>query len=571
MFKQDMRPSYRSLPSQPQWERLPSPATHTGGKASDKYREMRERGGGEEERTCAEDDFVLHFRHKMEAPEGEALYFAFCFPLSYTDSIARLAWLDALFGLPAAAVLEPQLPHSVEAAATAGPPTTVLPTEPADGLCLGPFRRLSFIESDIPTKVEYEAWLKAQQAPPPPPAPSAAAAAAPSDVSPAVAPAAAAAVAPAATPAAAAAATPAVAPAAAPAVAPPDAAAAPLAPAARAADPTAAALGAALVAAACSGSAPTSPRAVAETAEAAVALAAAAAPTTIEGEVYYHRELLTRSIDGRRIDLVTISGEKGMLPHTEAPLPELVEAGLPTAQHAERSRAFGSKPTFLLTSRVHPGETPASHVLDGTMCFLLSDDPRARALRDAFVFKLIPMINPDGVYRGHYRSDALGVNLNRVYAAAEPSHHPAVFAICALVRELNEAGALRLYVDCHAHSNKRGCFLFGNALPESAPMVENVLYARLVAENSRWLDFDGCVFSRGNMTRPDRRVALSGNQRSSVVLSGNQRSSRRSCVCLSKGRMLVCVPAPLCVHLPVACMCMRRYVYARVSVHVRCQ
>lgn len=55
---------------------------------------------------------------------------------------------------------------------------------------------------------------------------------------------------------------------------------------------------------------------------------------------------------------------------------------------------------------MHPGETPGSHAMNGIIKFLLNNkDARSYLLKKYFVFMLIPMMNPDGVYYGHYRMD----------------------------------------------------------------------------------------------------------------------------------------------------------------------
>ena len=114
--------------------------------------------------------------------------------------------------------------------------------------------------------------------------------------------------------------------------------------------------------------------------------------------------------------------------------PEHLFPSLSPNDKCERSYSFEKKRVYVLTSRVHPGETPASFVFNGFLEFLLKkDDPRSKMLRKQFVFKLIPMLNPDGVARGYYRTDQLGVNLNRVYL--DPSHikHPSIYAVKSLL------------------------------------------------------------------------------------------------------------------------------------------
>ncbi|XP_063718437.1 cytosolic carboxypeptidase-like protein 5 isoform X2 [Symsagittifera roscoffensis] len=142
--------------------------------------------------------------------------------------------------------------------------------------------------------------------------------------------------------------------------------------------------------------------------------------------IYYHRELAIKSLDGNRVDLITISSYDGICEEREHDVPCLFPD---TSMNSPRPYRFRHKKVFFLSSRVHPGETPASFVFNGFLKFILRpDDPRAIALRRLFVFKLMPMLNPDGVMNGHYRTDSRGVNLNRVYLNPDLTYHSPIYA-----------------------------------------------------------------------------------------------------------------------------------------------
>lgn len=73
------------------------------------------------------------------------------------------------------------------------------------------------------------------------------------------------------------------------------------------------------------------------------------------------------------------------------------------------------------------------------------------------------MLNPDGVYNGHYRMDIFNQNLNRFYLNPDPFKQPSAYAIRHLGEYYKLENRLAFYMDLHAHPQRKGNFIYGNA------------------------------------------------------------------------------------------------------------
>ena len=122
----------------------------------------------------------------------------------------------------------------------------------------------------------------------------------------------------------------------------------------------------------------------------------------------------------------------------------------------------------VITARVHPGESVGSWMMKGSLDFLTdSASPEAELLRQHFVFKVIPMLNPDGVINGNYRCSLAGCDLNRRWKAPSKILHPEVYYTKQLIVEFSKERELSLFCDYHGHSRRKNIFMYGCSIPNA--------------------------------------------------------------------------------------------------------
>lgn len=117
-----------------------------------------------------------------------------------------------------------------------------------------------------------------------------------------------------------------------------------------------------------------------------------------------------------------------------------------------------SKANIWITARQHPGETMAEWLVEGFFNSLLdSDNVNAQALLDKANFYIVPNMNPDGSARGHLRTNALGVNLNREWQSPSLEKSPEVYYV---TNKMKETG-VDLFYDVHGDEGLPYVFLAG--------------------------------------------------------------------------------------------------------------
>ncbi|XP_075472408.1 uncharacterized protein LOC142503696 isoform X3 [Ascaphus truei] len=165
-----------------------------------------------------------------------------------------------------------------------------------------------------------------------------------------------------------------------------------------------------------------------------------------------------------------------------------------------------------ITARVHPGETPSSFVCQGIIDFLVSQHPVAKVLRDHLVFKIAPMLNPDGVYLGNYRCSLMGFDLNRHWQDPSPWAHPTLYGVKQLIVEMHKSQktSLEFYIDIHAHSTMMNGFMYGNIFEQEELFQRQAVFPKLLCQNAEDFSFSSTSFNRDTVKAGTGRRFLGG-------------------------------------------------------------
>ncbi|MCP4002809.1 MAG: carboxypeptidase family protein [bacterium] len=153
---------------------------------------------------------------------------------------------------------------------------------------------------------------------------------------------------------------------------------------------------------------------------------------TADASPWASKSVLGQSTQGRDLDLLTITN-----------------LAIPSA----------GKKLIYIVARQHAAETSSSHMLEGLIDFLLSDDVYASGFRDGYIWQIVPMANPDGVYEGNSRANSEGNDSNRDWHS---SNHDSVEIdiIRAHLDATELASGIDIFIDRHSQMNDIGGYDF---------------------------------------------------------------------------------------------------------------
>ncbi|GAA0739011.1 M14 family metallopeptidase [Sphingomonas japonica] len=203
----------------------------------------------------------------------------------------------------------------------------------------------------------------------------------------------------------------------------------------------------------------------------------------------------------------------------------------PGVAHRELGRSLDGQPIDCLTlgtgpkqvwiyARQHPGEAMTEWYMEGALEKLTdTSDPAARTLREAATLHLVPNMNPDGSARGHLRTNAAGVNLNREWHAPTRERSPEVLAVLSAMDETGVAFA----IDVHGDEAIPANFVAGF---EGIPSWTDALGAQFYG-------YADALAARTPLFQTDKGYPKAGPGRANLSMSTNQLAERFGAVAMT--------------------------------------
>ena len=169
------------------------------------------------------------------------------------------------------------------------------------------------------------------------------------------------------------------------------------------------------------------------------------------------------------------------------------------------SQVLDPRKAIVIIGRQHPGETVGSYVVKGCIDFLMGDSEEAKKLREIYVFKIVPMMNPDGALVGNSRTSFAGCDLNRRWGKPNEIIHPEVYSTKQMITKLADQRNIAFIIDCHGHFGTFNSLFYCNYKDNKRSCK---LFPYICSKLSKIINYQQCTFAMPRYKLSTERIAL---------------------------------------------------------------
>ena len=227
---------------------------------------------------------------------------------------------------------------------------------------------------------------------------------------------------------------------------------------------------------------------------------------------YFHRKTLATTLGGNDLDMFTINSMYDIYKNgvTSVIMPKnnnylSIKNNYENNNNSNNSQILDERKAVVLIGRQHPGETVGSFVIKGCIDFLMGNSEESKKLREIYLFKIVPMMNPDGVLVGNSRTSFAGCDLNRRWGKPNEIIHPEIFQTKQMITKLATQRNIAFVIDCHGHFGTFNSLFYCNYKDDKRTCK---LFPYICSRLSKIISFQQCTFSMPRYKLSTERISL---------------------------------------------------------------